>query len=406
VPEKGVLSITSDRRLLHWRNQEHGARQLADDVPPGALCWTQTDPAGPVTRAVVGQLQQRSLWLLTIDVDEVACRTAAIECGDGGLLAVAGHNGFGFLIYQDRVDVFELEHGRRVHSHPLPRGVVWQRDRFFSGEDSWFALAFDGLAARLEMVFEGQRLDGVRGCAITMVDLADRGPVAVTASGDLFYSADGRSKHVAHGLVGEVCIVAVARDGRYVVIAQADDQRRMAMIDLGDGTAQRIHGGWEWSVQPEILHRVRSTTLRHSFRAVRAAPQGCLTLVGRKDACLIQFNLQRGKIAFGAWPLDDQTPAPPFQPIDSPLGVGYSLHEATWSDGSRVVLDSRGLLHFQSADRAVRELTLVLHQDGAMAGWCSDGRMFGLPYFVGDRGNATDLEIYEQVLKPFLARLP
>lgn len=56
---------------------------------------------------------------------------------------------------------------------------------------------------------------------------------------------------------------------------------------------------------------------------------------------------------------------------------------ASWSDGSQAFLDSRGLLHLKSANRNVPEITLVLHNDGALAAWSSDGRVYGPRCFHG-----------------------
>ena len=42
--------------------------------------------------------------------------------------------------------------------------------------------------------------------------------------------------------------------------------------------------------------------------------------------------------------------------------------------------------------------------DGA-AGWCSDGRCWGHPYFSGDRAKTPAVEIWTQVIKPLLARM-
>ncbi len=93
-----------------------------------------------------------------------------------------------------------------------------------------------------------------------------------------------------------------------------------------------------------------------------------------------------------------------FQKIDSPAGAGYTLHAAAWGDGSRAVLDSRGMLHLRSSQAAIPELTLVLCT-GALAGWCADGRWFGTPYFIGEHVPTPAAAIYEEVLKPFAAVL-
>ena len=93
-----------------------------------------------------------------------------------------------------------------------------------------------------------------------------------------------------------------------------------------------------------------------------------------------------------------------FEEIESPGDAGYTLHAATWKDGSRAVLDSRGMLHLRSSDTAIPELTLVLCA-GALAGWCADGRWFGPPYFIGEHVPTPGAVIYEEVLKPFVSRL-
>ena len=85
-------------------------------------------------------------------------------------------------------------------------------------------------------------------------------------------------------------------------------------------------------------------------------------------------------------------------------GTGYTLQTATWNDGSRAVLDSRGMLHLRSSDSAIPELTLV-RCGGALAGWCADGRWFGPAYFIGEHTATSGAAIYDEVLRPFLARL-
>ena len=93
-----------------------------------------------------------------------------------------------------------------------------------------------------------------------------------------------------------------------------------------------------------------------------------------------------------------------FREIESPDNAGYTLHAATWRDGSRAVLDSRGMFHlkkFRYGDPGVDIGALR----GALAGWCADGRWFGSPYFIGEHVPTPGAVIYEEVLKPFVSRL-
>jgi hypothetical protein len=80
------------------------------------------------------------------------------------------------------------------------------------------------------------------------------------------------------------------------------------------------------------------------------------------------------------------------------------LSRATWNDGSRAWLDSRGLLHLVSSDPAISEMTFVL-QEGTMAGWCSNGGSWGSKYFEVEPGSITPDRVYFQILKPFVRRL-
>jgi hypothetical protein len=66
----------------------------------------------------------------------------------------------------------------------------------------------------------------------------------------------------------------------------------------------------------------------------------------------------------------------------------WTLEAASWPDGSRAFIDSRGLLHLISSDRKLPQLTLVL-TDQPLAGWTSDGRTFGWAYFLPDKATDT-----------------
>ncbi len=83
---------------------------------------------------------------------------------------------------------------------------------------------------------------------------------------------------------------------------------------------------------------------------------------------------------------------------------GYRLRQVLWPDGSTAILDSRGLLHFKSSDNMLPEFSLVLH-DEHVAGWSSDGRMWGLPYFIGDVPVSAAATVLDTVITPFLAQL-
>jgi len=89
------------------------------------------------------------------------------------------------------------------------------------------------------------------------------------------------------------------------------------------------------------------------------------------------------------------TEAVNFRPLAAPADLGCQLQVAQWPNGSRVFLDSRGLLHLKSHDPAIAEITLVLHE-GKAAGWSSDGLLTCDPFFCPD-GNGSSVELSSRV---------
>src|SRR5205807_5553316 len=92
-----------------------------------------------------------------------------------------------------------------------------------------------------------------------------------------------------------------------------------------------------------------------------------------------------------------------FEKTEPPAGLRLGLAIAQWDDGSKAFLDSRGMLHLKSSDPAVPQLSLTL-TDGKIAGWCSDGRVFGPAHFFDGATPAPD-EQFIEAIKQFVVRL-
>ena len=83
---------------------------------------------------------------------------------------------------------------------------------------------------------------------------------------------------------------------------------------------------------------------------------------------------------------------------------GYHLSIARFPDGTAAWLDGRGLLHLQSSDPALPEVTLVLSET-SLAAWLSDGRPCGPAYFLGQPDSMSATDLYDQVLVPLIDRI-
>ena len=214
APWGGVLSISKDRCLFHWQQAERGARLVSDRLPAGGLLWTWASALDNYSLAVVGTFQQRRLWVVRVNPAATDCECYALDLQEGRPVAVCGHAGRVFVIYADRVDVFESPRSSGIKSKPIPEGLHWQRDRFFSSSTQWYALGFDGF----KPVFEPLLAKTARpqaGKVLAFVDVPGvEGPVGIMDDGCLFLPNQAMEKIVLHGLSIPVRLAGISRSGR------------------------------------------------------------------------------------------------------------------------------------------------------------------------------------------------
>jgi hypothetical protein len=79
------------------------------------------------------------------------------------------------------------------------------------------------------------------------------------------------------------------------------------------------------------------------------------------------------------------------------------LQTAQFPNGSKIFLDSRGLLHLKSYDADCPEVSLVL-ADGEVAGWASDYHVCGPAFFFEGTYDSEPKAVFESIMG-FLARV-
>jgi hypothetical protein len=403
----GVLSGTGDGRLLRWRRPGYGAVQISDRIV-GRILWSSPTAIDGVVELVAGGSGNASLLRVSEDgtvVDSVKLRPDAVGeryCSHGGVL---------FFIQRQTVIVLSKQTGEVCQTLRLPAGVGWRRDRFFYGIHPvrWLALSHDGHSARLEIV----QCAGEKRVLPPLISLFDQvgvdGPVGVTTAGDLFSTATGNLRRTKHSLQGALSVPWVSADGhrlrlkswpalptthQSVVIDTENLDVRSGAISIFDDRAQSL-------IQP--------INLRHRFKAIGVDDSGKLALESRRGQ-LLAFDVVNGLPMFVARATHSKLRAS--RPFEQMHGTQrrYRLSVATWDDGSRAVLDSRGLVHLASSDRAIPETTLVL-AEGELTGWHSHGHSWGRQYFIGERKRrgedsaATQYLIFSSTVTRFVERL-
>ncbi|MCC6373063.1 MAG: hypothetical protein IT236_18815 [Bacteroidia bacterium] len=78
-----------------------------------------------------------------------------------------------------------------------------------------------------------------------------------------------------------------------------------------------------------------------------------------------------------------------------------------WSDGSTIIVDTRGLLHLKSSVQGFPEITVLLVIDHETAAWSSDGRTCGSAHFTNSAAAITidTTKFYDLYIKRFISYL-
>lgn len=405
-----VLAVTRDRRLMLWDARNQGARQLAERLPERHVLWWDAEDDGTLVRCVIGRQGFTSLHVLTVNLATTRWTVEPLVTERRGGHTVCGHAGVLFVVRHREIEVFDPADGRKLASQRLQSHVHWARDRFFRSPPHWLALSFDGVDLRMEPVVSHERLSSVQIRGVFDSEVVD-GPLIVLYDGNLFNPSTGDVQRVDHGLAIPVSLAAVSKNGSAYAIRPVPTSRggtsHECVVSLkSKPTVTRVRNAVAY-LESAPLAAVQTRSLRVRVKSV-VANRGGLWLVRRDDRRLGLWLDATADCLH--WTPDFDREGGPLSPttetvLQSKKDGGYELRSFEWGDGSRAVLDSRGLLHLQSSIRAVPDVTLVLY-DANVAGWCADGRMWGPEYFVGsDQEPCSAAAIYNDVLTPFLRRL-
>lgn len=421
TPGKSVeklLGVTGDRRLLRWNEAGMGATQYTDRLPPGKLLWYNSKLIDiDDVQVLVGNREQGHLHKVLATIESDVIQTFELPYSPP-IKGVYVHAGVVYVIFKNQTVLFSFDTCKRLAVAEHLPDSTWVNGRFHFARDEghrgWYALTYDGRTTGWDRILQPGQLHatGIE----TLFDCEGLGtPVAVTTRNtvikvgsheELTFSVTSSSSGSSPvpsrniGQVGQIVrpmkLAAVSPDGNRLVLADTTNTTQYGTPGTAQVTSDGLNQyGNHWFVDLATLeaHQLRDRPHRLLYRQAYALPSqrnlrnrfasiglsgGQLTLVtSKKTLVSVALSSNSGRIVLKSVDMKSEVQhVAGFQQINSPLEVGYELKSAEWPDGSRAILDSRGLLHLQSSNRALPELTLVLYEEN-VAGWCDQNMVWG-----------------------------
>ena len=417
----GAVTLTHDGRLMHWRRAGLAAAQITGPIPPGRLHHLSIDDDG-VVRVVVGSPGDVYAILIKVCLTSRSVEIAVVDARFDAPLRVALFQGCLFFMSNHFAWVVSDE-GRA--SPPVKTTGHYFNGRFFKSRKDWYALSRDGHGPRFTRLPIHRSIDS-SSIAMMFDRTGVEGPWVITTAGRIVSTVDGRE--LLAGWRGKFVVpLAMSPCGHQMVLfpRQLEGAPRLRharkryfadkfhVIVLPPKAPVVTVRPCPWNVkyafalEPELRRLVRPVALPHRFQKIGVDRDGRLTLLSRRGrAWMLARRTNRPGVHIMSAPTASVRHLQAFETAAIPPGIKFKLRVARWADGSRAWLDSRGLLHLKSSDRALPEVTIVLVPRGEVAASDSDGRLWGPTFYTGiERQAARPGEDLPALIDAFVARL-
>ena len=396
-PEHGVVEATKDGRLLHWRRPDQGALQITDLLPRRKVWWIGIDDHG-IARILFAGGKDRKPVLIGADLSSRRCTRIKLQEGILAPQSVGASGGALLICYRRHAIALDIHTGKQGSRFTYPPKVIHWMGRFcLSGEESppkhCHALAWNGSSICRESVK----------CPPGCIALIDRqgvdGPWAVLDGGRIVSLASDESFDLRREAAGPFRVYFVSQDGHRLIGESGSGQTLFVDIQKRTTRPTKLTDPHR-QLEQAIAEFSGRHTLRKKFESVCTYSNGNLGLLSANRLVVVNWApAQGGDICISYCDTKDHPimQESELKPAFSPPAVGYGLKVARLAGGHKVYLDSRSLLHLKSADSSIPETTLVLCDQGPLAGWCSDGTVCGPSYYFHEPDRSDPEAIFSRV---------
>jgi hypothetical protein len=399
------VAITRDRRLIIWKSAEQGAHMMSDRIPHGRLEFFRFTSDGNKVVALFGTdspTHRYVLWVIDLYAEKLAHATELMGI-DQRPIGVELREETVYILFKNKASAYGFG-----SAEPLAEldttGLRWIRGRFYETGSTWFLLIWNGSQLVMESIphenFGTGALFEITKFWVPLFMGTDGEIRAVCPTRELIFPASEEKRYFR----------GVRSDGTGIVgIGVGKPNQRWSLVFCANST---------WTMENAQVHTLLNCNsqqrismadpypLRRQFVGALINSDGGLLLVCRGNKLLeprmFGTNLRLVDPGFMLQGKDERVRY--FNRVSAPAGTGYRLSAVSWDGKGRVFLDSRGLLHLKSANNSIPEVTLVLTNHGPLAGWSSDGRVYGPKYFHGSN-TSYDSKHLDDLIRRFTENL-
>ncbi|MEI8021218.1 MAG: hypothetical protein WCH39_23630, partial [Schlesneria sp.] len=414
--ERGLFFLTKDHTLRLFDESNRGALQIGENLPFGRYLYSWTSDEKGLSHALIYSESDIEIYLFSIDLNKREVQATPLPSPILKInrprlhhLSAVAKGSVVFLIHQEAIEVFGVKTKymlKQMHCEMTYKGFN-QRYYFNSAMchgDAWNALSYDGLAIQLQHVPLGKYLS-----FSSQLVLFDRrghdGAFAIDPRGLIVNLTDQTERAFLEQPFSDLEVLDIEDDGSRVLVrySQPRDKKDYYRIVETETCLTKQVSPFGTLAAFDAISADFGVVPTVSFTRAYVE-DGQLCLVADQQVCW-KFAIQNNELSLiQASGIQERNLLKVFTPLKR-SEYGYAQSMAKWSDGSRLWIDSRGLLHLQSSDRQIPEATMMLSLD-EIAVWTSDGKMLGSTSHVdGVWPSISAEQVFDLILTPFVARL-